>query len=482
MTVITDPAFLSARQQAALIRRGKIGCLELLDHYIDRIVRYDGKINAVVARDFERGRARAKRLDRDGARVGKLFGVPTTVKESFDVAGLPTTWGVAEKRGQSAAADALAVRRLEAAGAVVFAKTNVPPMLGDWQSANPIYGVTNNPWDLTRSPGGSSGGSAAALAAGLTGLELGSDIGGSIRQPAHSCGLFGHKPSYGLLPMRGHGPEPGIAGSVDIAVIGPLARSADDLALVLGLLAQPDPQETALRVNLPKRGPIGIKGLRVAVWSADPTVAPDATISGELAALAKFLRREGAKVSMTARPAFDPAQAFMIALQMLGAALSIGPPGSNALAVARAEALAPDDRSPGAWLTRGMALRHSDFLGLNERRHRLRRAWAVFFQDWDVVLCPAFAVPALAHVTAANRDRQVVINGEDRSWFEMMFWPLLAGAVHLPATVAPLGQTSAGLPFGVQIIGPLHGDRMTISVADLLETSWRGFAPAPEWE
>ena len=479
--MMTDPAFLSARQQAALIRRGKIGCLELLDHYLDRIARHDTKINAVVARDFERGRARAKRLDRDGNRGGKLFGVAMTVKESFDVTGLPTTWGVEEKRGQIAAIDALAVQRLEAAGAIVFGKTNVPPMLGDWQSANPIYGVTNNPWDLARSPGGSSGGAAAALAAGLTGLELGSDIGGSIRQPAHACGVFGHKPSFGLLPTRGHGPEPGIAGAIDIAVIGPLARSADDLALALGLLAQPDPIETGLRVALRARTLTSFKGLRVAVWPSDPATDTDTEISNGLAALAKFLRGQGAKVSLTARPAFDARQSFAISLQLLGAALSIGPPGSNAGAIARAEALAADDRSANAWFTRGAALRHSDFLGLNERRHRLRQDWAAFFEDWDVVLTPAFASLALPHIDTPMGKRVVEINGRTCAWNDMLFWPLLAGAVHLPATAAPLGQSDAGLPFGMQIIGPLHGDRVTIAVARLLEQSWRGFVPPPVW-
>ena len=476
-----DPAFRSARQQAALIRRGKIGCLELLDHMIARIARHDAQINAVVARCFDRARARAKRLDRDKIRDGKLFGVPMTVKESFDVARLPTTWGMPDKRQQIAATDALAVQRLEAAGAVVFGKTNVPPMLGDWQSANPIYGVTSNPWDLARSPGGSSGGAAAALAAGLTGLELGSDIGGSIRQPAHACGVFGHKPSYGLLPARGHAPEPGIAGAIDIAVIGPLARSAGDLALVLDLLAQPDPLETGLRVQLPRRAVTDFKGLRVAVWPSAAPSETDAEISAGLADLAKFLRREGAKVSLTARPDFEPHQAFAISLQLLGAALSVGPPGSNAPAIARAEALAADDRSPGAWLTRGMALRHADYLGLNERRHRLRRAWKAFFQDWDVLLCPAFATPALPHTSTPMETRRIEINGRDQDWGSMMFWPLLAGAVHLPATVAPLGLSKSGLPMGVQIIGPLHADRLTIGVAGLLEKSWRGFVPPPGW-
>ena len=478
---MTNPTFLSAGQQATLIRRGKIGCLELLDHTLARIARHDGQINAVVARSFDRARDRARQLDRTPSRTGKLCGVPMTVKESFDLAGLPTAWGLPAKRDQIAATDALAVQRLQAEGAIVFGKTNVPPMLGDWQSANPIYGVTNNPWDLTRSPGGSSGGAAAALAAGLTALELGSDIGGSIRQPAHACGVFGHKSSYGLLPTRGHAPEPGIAGAIDIAVIGPLARSAADLALVVDLLAAPDPLDTAARLILPRRKPTSFKGLRVAVWPQHGAIETDADITAGLTDLADFLRREGAEVSLTARPEFDPHQAFAIALQMLGAALSIGPPGSNGPAIARAEALPADDRSPATWLARGMALRHSDYLGLNERRHRLRRAWQGFFLDWDVLLCPAFATPALPHSQQPPESRRIPINGRDQDGAQLMFWPLLAGAVHLPATVAPLGLSRAGLPMGVQIVGPLHADHLTIGVAGLLEKTWRRFSPPPGW-
>ena len=374
------------------------------------------------------------------------------------------------------------MQRLEAAGAVVFGKTNVPPMLGDWQSGNPIYGLTNNPWDLARSPGGSSGGAAAALAAGLTGLELGSDIGGSIRQPAHACGVFGHKPSYGLLPMRGHAPDPQLAGGVDIAVIGPLARSPGDLAIALDLLARPDPRESRLQWRLPQPAISGFKGLRVAVWSADPATETDSEISAALAQLAKFLRREGTKVSLTARPDFAPRTSYKIFLQLLGAALSAGPPGSNAAAIARAAGLAKDDESAGALLTRGMALGHSEYLGLNERRHRLRRAWASFFEDWDVLLCPAFAAPALPHTDTPRETRTATINGRDIPWGEMMFWPGLIGAVHLPATVAPLGMTKSGLPFGVQIVGPMHGDRTTIAMAGMLEKAWRGFVAPAGWD
>jgi amidase len=195
--------FDSASHLAALVRRRQVGCLELLDYFIERVERLDGRLNAVVVRDFDRARERARALD-NAAPTGPLHGLPMTVKEAFDVAGLPTTWGLPPFRDNLATADSLTVARLKAAGAVIFGKTNVPRGLADWQSYNDIYGATGNPWDPARSPGGSSGGAAAALASGLTGLEMGSDTGGSIRVPAHFCGVFCHKPTWGLLPLRGH--------------------------------------------------------------------------------------------------------------------------------------------------------------------------------------------------------------------------------------------------------------------------------------
>ena len=456
---MADFAFLPARRQAAMIRRGTIGCLEALDHMIARIERLDGKLNAVVVRDFERARKRARLLDRRGTITGRLHGVPMTVKESFNIQGLPTTWGVPAKRNDVAESTALAVERLQGAGAVVFGKTNVPIMLGDWQSFNDIYGVTNNPWNLDRSPGGSSGGCAAAVAAGFSGLECGSDIGGSIRQPAHACGLFGHKPTWGLLPMRGHAPEPGIAGTPDISVIGPLARSAEDLSIALDILAGPDETETALTLNLPGPRFTGLKGLRVAVWASDPATHTDNEITAKLLVLARHLRGEGAKVSLAARPDFDSATAYGVYLKLLMAALS-----------ARAT---PE---PGG-------LTHSEYLRLNERRSRIRRAWGLFFHDWDVLLCPAHALPALPHRhDLSPRDLRIDINGEDTKWDDMLFWPGIVGGFHLPASVAPLGISEAGLPFGVQIVGPLYGDRSTIAMARLLEKSWQAYTPPPGWD
>ena len=472
-------SFAPATALASMVRSRAIGCLELLDHFIGRIERLDGAINAVVVRDFGRARDRARALDSQTP-AGPLYGVPMTVKESFNVAGLPTTWGAVEFRDNIATCNALAVDRLLGAGAVIFGKTNVPRMLGEWQSFNEVYGRTSNPWNLATTPGGSSGGAAAALAAGMTGLEAGSDIGGSIRQPAHACGLFGHKPTHGLLPLYGHALMEN-AGGTDISVIGPLARSAGDLTLALDIMAGPDAAETALQWTLPGPRASGLRGLRVAVWAEQPGQTTDPAITASLLDLATMLEREGARVDRTARPAFDPAEAYELSLTLLFAALS-GRANEAALAAYReaAAARSADDQSADAVMLRAVDMPHSRWIVLNEQRHRLRRAWGAFFQQWDVLLCPVLGSATWAHMNeGAVADRRLTVGGVTIPYNNLLFWPVITGGYHLPASVAPLGQTADGLPYGVQIAGPLFGDRTTIAVAELLERSWRGFTPPP---
>jgi amidase len=479
-----EPGFLPATQLAALVRRGTVGCVELLDHFIARVERLDPQLNAVVVREFDRARKTARAMDqkRNKGAPGKLHGVPMTVKESFDLAGLPTTWGYADRRNHVAEVDALAVQRLKAAGAVVFGKTNVPVGLADWQSFNPVYGVTNNPWNLGHTPGGSSGGGAAAMAAGLSGLEIGSDIGGSVRVPAHYCGLFGHKPTWGLCSMRGHSLV-NAAAMADISVIGPLARSADDLTVVLDLIGQPDPAETALSVKLPAPRARTIEGLRVAVWSSQQGQATDTESVAKIEELARFLRRAGAKVSLTARPQLDPVEAFHIYLRTLSAALSARISEEMLARMRQGAAHRPaEDMSADAVMVRTVDMTHRDWLRLNERRFQIRRAWSAFFQDWDVLLCPVIATPALPHMqTGETWERRMTVNGQDIPYNDMLFWPGLTCGFHLPASVAPIGVSKGGLPIGVQIVGPLYGDRTTIQVAKLLEKSWQGFVPPEGW-
>lgn len=482
-----DPAFLPAHRLAALIRSRKLGSLELLDHFLDRIAKHDEALNAVCVLDTDRARKRAKALDRaltKGDRRGPLHGLPMTVKESFDIAGLPTTWGRAELKGNIATSNALAVERLQNAGAVVFGKTNVPAYLADWQTFNPIYGTTNNPWDITRGPGGSSGGSAAALAAGLTGLEIGSDIGASIRNPAHYCGLFGHKPTFGLCSSEGQVLSPFVTHD-DIAVIGPLARSARDLEIALGIVAGPDTIDgTAWQVKLPPAPKKAWRQWKVAVLADADTAPVDAAVKARVEAVADFLARRGANVSRTARPDFDLDEAHEVYIKLLRAATSRAQTDAvfarNLTAV---QSLPEDARDYAAWMMRGNTMHHREWLFLNDRRHRMRLAWAEFFRTWDVLLCPAAATVAFPHNQEGERwERMVMVNGRPQPSTTQMFWAGYSGMAYLPSTVAPAGRAPEGLPVGVQIIGPQYGDLTCIGLARLLEEEFAGFAAPPGYD
>jgi amidase len=478
-----DPTFLSATHLAARLRARDIGCLELLDHYIARVERLDPRINAVVVRDFDRARARARALDASSDRSAPLFGVPMTIKESFNVAGLSTTWGAPAFRDSIATSNALAVDRLLDAGVVLFGKTNVPLMLADWQSYNEIYGTTNNPWNVALSPGGSSGGSAAALAAGLTGIEAGSDIGSSIRNPAHYCGVYGHKPTWGICPPLGQSLT-GNVSQAEISVIGPLARSAEDLDTALHVMAGAEAIEAGWKLDLPPPRATSFKGLRIAVMLDHMLSEVDASITRKLTELADFLRREGAMVSMTARPDFDLTLGHRLYIEMLRATTSART-SATAMALWRSEAerLEPDDTGYYAMMARGISMTHRDFLVANETRQRMRRAWAAFFQDYDVFLCPAAASPAQPHDHAGERwERSITLNSHRVPATDQMFWAGISGFYLLPATAAPLGFSPDGLPVGVQIVGAQYADRTTIEVAKLLETAWQGFVPPPRWE
>jgi amidase len=482
---MTDPTFLPAWHLAELIRDRAISCVELLDHHIARVERLDRKTNAVVVRDFDRARDRARLLDGQDAdrRTTPLYGVPMTVKESFNLKGRPTTWGYEEHRNSAAHEDALAVQRLTASGAVVFGKTNVPVALADWQSFNPVYGTTSNPWNLAHTPGGSSGGSAAAMAAGFSALEIGSDIGGSIRVPAHYCGVFGHKPSWGLCSGRGQSLVP-VAGSADIAVIGPLARSARDLSLALDAIAGPDPLQDVGAVTLPPPRAERLSDLRVAVWSSQSGHQTDAETTALIDQLADFAEREGATVSRTARPEFDVTEAYHLYVRLLAAAQS-GRASEEILARMREGKAkrSASDMSTAAVYERTVDMTHREWLHLNERRFQFRRIWGSFFRAWDVLLCPVITTPALPHMQQGETwEREATVNGRTIPYNEMLFWPGITCGFHLPASVAPIGMSGTGLPIGVQIVGPFHGDRATIHVAGLLEQHWRGFLPPADWD
>ena len=479
-----DIPFRSAKQLAADIRKRKIGCLELLDLYLARIEKYDGALNAIVVRDFDRARSRARAADRALSRRdvwGPLHGVPMTIKESYDVAGLPTTWGVPASKNNIAKRNAVAVDRLLRAGVVLFGKTNVPLYLADWQSFNAIYGTTNNPWDVSRAPGGSSGGAAAALAAGLTGLEAGSDIGSSIRNPAHFCGVYGHKPTWGIVPRTGQA-LPWQTAPVDIDVVGPLARSADDLAIVLLAMAGPDGIEAAgwqLRLRAPRQK--RLRDFKVALMLDAPEIAVDRTVQNRLQALADFLGRQKAKVDDRARPAIDTGEAFSVYVKLLRAATSDRQSDADFDKNAGiARGLSPGDESYYARATRAAVLSHRDWLAANETRHRMRLAWAEFFTQYDLLLCPVAGTAAFPHDQKGERyDRTLTVNGKRVPVTDHLFWAGYTGASYLPSTAAPCGFTPDGLPVGVQIVGPQYGDLACLAFARLLEREFQAFVPPP---
>src|SRR5262245_3001372 len=276
--------FQAAEDLAAAMRAGEVSSVELTDEAIARIGRDDKVINAVGVPDFDRARAAARAADQARARGEDrpLLGIPVTVKESYNVAGLPTTWGMPPHRDYMPAEDAVQVSRLKTAGAVILGKTNVPLGLQDIQTFNEIYGTTNNPWDHGLTSGGSSGGSAAALASGFGALSIGSDLAGSLRNPAHFCGVYAHKPTFGLVPTRGMVPPPAPALPVDgdLAVCGPMARTARDLALLLEVMAGPDPLTlgVAYDLALPPARHQRLSDFRVLVLDEHPLVATGSAV------------------------------------------------------------------------------------------------------------------------------------------------------------------------------------------------------------
>lgn len=477
--------YKSAIELARAVRDRQVGCLELLDLHLERVRQHNKALNAIVVLDAERARARAKEADAAIARgdaLRPLHGVPMTVKESFDVAGLPTTWGVPALRDNVATANASAVESLLNAGGIVFGKTNVPIYLSDWQSFNAIYGSTSNPWDLTRTPGGSSGGAAASLAAGMTALEIGSDIGSSIRCPAHFCGVYGHKPSFGIVPQHGHW-IPGGRVPGNMLVCGPLARSADDLALAFELIVGPEPMDrTAWELNLPRARKTVLKDFRIAVKLDDPNCAVDREVTDRLQVVVDALGKAGAKVDDQAQPKLDTVRAHELYTRLLrGASGAMLGDEAYAQAQAKAAQLSPSDHSATSNQLRGVVQDHRSWLKAHEAREAVRAAWADFFQDHDVLLCPVASMAAFPHDHRERTERQLLVNGraEEFNLHVPGFWAGIATLPYLPATAAPAGRTRGGLPVGIQIVGPYLEDRTTLGFARLLVQITEGFVPPP---
>ena len=478
-----DP-FSTATKLAAAIRNKAVSSLELTDMYIDRVERYDGQVNAVVVRDFERGREAAKAADAALARgedPGPLHGVPMTIKEAYDVAGLPTTWGIPEFRNNIATEDADTVRRLKGAGAVFFGKTNVPLNLGDFQSFNEIYGTTNNPWDLTRTPGGSSGGSSAALAAGLTGLEAGSDIGGSIRNPAHFCGIYGHKPTWGIVSDEGHA-LPGAVAPADIAVVGPMARSAEDLALSMDIVAGAGRTDRdGWQLNLPRPARTRLRDFKVAILPSHDRAPVSAEMADRVQQVGEALARLGATVSDRALPDIDFEKSFEAYTSLLWGVMAVNLTEEEKEELRQARAAgAADDTIPGTLVRFGVQ-EHGEWLRFNNRRFALRKAWQAFFRDWDILICPQMATDAFPHDHGEYLGRRIKVDNETQDYFQQVFWSGTITVGHLPSTVFPTGPSKAGLPIGLQAVSGEFKDYTTIEFARLMATELGGFTPPPDF-
>ena len=485
---MTDLAFRPATALLAALERKETSSEELLRLYLARIERLYATVNAVVTLDADRALAEARRCDGERARGelrGPLHGLPVTVKDSFETEGLLTTSGGSpELRTHVPTRDADLVARLRAAGAVVFGKTNLSTQAMDIQTYNAAFGTTSNPWDAAKTAGGSSGGSAVAMSAGLSALEVGSDLGGSIRIPSAFCGVFGHRPSYGIVPTRGHIPgPPGTLAAPDLETAGPIARSADDLDLALRLLAGPDEAHAAAwRLELPPPRRRGLSDYRLAAWLDDPAAPVDAALRERLEAVIGELRAAGAEVDTEARPGFALADNARLFMQVLYGSMSAGlPEGQFEKIRARAAALAPDDDSFRARLARDTAQTHREFDLAREERERQRARFSEFFLRYDALLCPAFPTPAFAHDQSPDFARRTLaVNGVPQPYLgTLLGWPALAGLSSLPGTAAPVGFTRDGLPAGIQVVGPFLEDRTAIHVAKLVAEVAGGYAIPP---
>lgn len=477
---MADVLSLDATAQLQALDAKRISALELLELSVARWRGQHARINAVVATDLERARARAQAIDdirAKGGPLGPLAGLPMTVKDTLDVEGLPASSGLEALRRRRQVRDAVAVARARHEGAVIWGKTNVPVMAADWQSYNAPYGVTNNPWDVYRTPGGSSGGAAAALATGVTALEIGSDIGGSLRAPASFCGVFSHKPTWGLVSQRGHiPPAPGTYADRDLNVVGPMARSARDLRLLLSVLAD---GPLAARAPAPP-----LKSLKFGLWVDEASFPLDPEVRAAVTGFAQHLVQRGARVEPV-RPT-DGAALMEAYRVLLSAALAPDLPPAMLRNMRRLRPLAGLARRLGAgprsWAGEvlGYTATHAEWLAADEARARIGAQVKPVFERFDVLLAPITPVTAFPH-DHGPFNRRVLVQSDGRRipYVSMLNWIGLATACGLPATVVPAGLSAGGLPVGVQLIGPRGGDARTLDAAQAIEAELGGFLPPP---
>jgi amidase len=456
-------ALRSATEQAAAIKNKEISSRELLDLFASRVERFDESVHAVVTLDLDRARAAAQSADDATARgesFGPLHGLPITIKDAIETEGIRSTGGATELVDHVPTEDAPAVARLKDAGAIVFGKTNLPRWSGDFQSYNDIFGRTNNPWSLEHTVGGSSGGAAASVAAGFTAFEVGTDIGGSVRIPSHCCGTFGLKPSFGVIPQRGYLDHVGGGTTdADINVFGPIARSAADLDLLLGVLAGPEPERaTAWRLDLPACDARALSDLRIGTWLDDPASPIESEYAGMLRAAADRIADAGGRVD-DQRPPVDFAAQRDLFSRMIVPAISPS---------------LPDD---AAEIAGGS---HRAWLRNEQERAGLRRTWAQWFSGHDLLLLPVMTTAAFPHDHERElMERTIEIDGDQRALISTIDWLGLIGIVGLPSAVVPIGRTAAGLPVGMQLVAPFLHDRRAVGAAQLVEGVLGGYEVPP---
>ncbi len=475
--------FSTATEMLHALRTRHVSAVELLDLHLRRIERYNPQLNAIVIPNYENARQAAGAADeaRKRGEDRPLLGLPLVIKDCIYVKGLPTTGGVPERAEAIADDDARVAARVQAAGAVIIGKTNVPPYAADWQSDNPLFGRSNNPWDLSRTPGGSTGGGAAALAAGLTPLEFGGDFGGSIRVPAAFCGVFGHKPSETAVPRSGHFPGPNIPNAAAaMAVQGPLARSAEDLELALDVVAGPDVgEDVAWRLELPPARHERLTDFRVAILPPIDWLPVDAEIMAALDSLATQLGRLGAQVRDIQPGALGDMRDYYSLYISLNSALSnVGRPESDRQQEAEATRRITDVFYHLAWVD-GLVASASDYFIWFGARERYRAAFRTFFGQWDILLAPCNVVNAFPHTDAPWPERRLDVNGQEVDYGLQSVYASLCNLSGQPGTAFPAGQTRSGLPIGLQAIGPYLEDRTPIRFAALVAREFGGFRRPP---
>ena len=466
------------------IKNKEISSLELLELQLEHISKHDPSINSVVTINEEHARAKAMEADKalqKGEDWGPLHGVPITLKDAYEVEGIPSTGGSAKLKDHIPARNAVVADRLQQAGAIIFGKTNVPLLSGDWQAYNELFGVTNNPWNMDKTPGGSSGGSAAAVSMGFSSLEVGSDIGGSVRIPAHFCGVYGLKPSYGVIPLLGHiPPPPGLLSHQDtLSVAGPIARSPKDLQIALSVLAGASPlEDKGWKLDLPSERHQKINKFRVAVWPNDPFCTVENAIADAIEELATGIGKLGATVQET-NPGVSLQMNDDIYWNMSTPIIATGFPKSTLEKMKEfLRNSDPNDTNPRVRHARAAFLKQKSWLSYNEQRLQIRAMWEEFFTSFDVLICPVAFTTAFDHNHEPDMyNRTITVDGVDRRYLELTVWPSVATLPQLPSVVVPIGQNADGLPIGVQIIGPYLEDYTPIAFAQAIEGICSGYNP-----